>query len=136
MASRGVYSKKVLDDIPKEYHKYLNDDKSDIIVFDNELRRHLIFSNYDYLSSSPMSNMDLIVCRNMLIYLKPNIQDQIAKMFRFSLKTDGYLLLGQSESLVKRNEYFRIVDEQLSIYTNISKAIYPKLIQRNNQNRT
>ena len=123
IASKGEYLLKFAKQIPEKYHQYFTAVANNKISFKNNIRKHLIFSSYDYLSASPMSNMDIVVCRNVLIYLKPMLQEKVSRMFRFSLKTNGVLLLGQSESFLKNNRSFKVIDEHLSIYKNISKTV-------------
>jgi len=135
LASKGIFPKKILQDVPEKYHSYFDMTAEDTVTIKNPVRQHLIFSNYDYLSASPMTNMDMVVCRNMLIYMKPLLQEKMAKMFRFSLKTGGILLLGQSESMLKNNGYFTILDESSSVYRNVQKTVYISESYQDNQAR-
>ncbi|NIQ10473.1 MAG: hypothetical protein GWO23_12825, partial [Gammaproteobacteria bacterium] len=63
--------------------------------------------------------MDLVCCRNLLIYLQPEVQEQILAVFHFSLKVDGVLFLGPSESLGKLNAEFETHDGTAKTYRKI-----------------
>jgi two-component system CheB/CheR fusion protein len=63
-----------------------------------QLRETIVFSHQNLISDAPFSNMDLISCRNVLIYLEPDLQQNVISLLHFALATDGYLLLGPSES--------------------------------------
>jgi len=132
-ASKGIFPKGILNEIPEKYHTFFDPGPKDSVTINNDIRQHLIFSHYDYLSTSPMTNMDMVLCRNILIYMKPVLQEKMTKMFRFSLRTGGILVLGHSESMLRNNRYFDVIDEGLSFYRNIQKTIY---VPENYQNKT
>ena len=60
--------------------------------------------------------MDLISCRNLLIYMKPEVQDQLFAMFHFALKPEGYLFLGKSETVGEHHELFTPVSKKFRLY--------------------
>ncbi|MEM1122820.1 MAG: PAS domain-containing protein, partial [Bacteroidota bacterium] len=74
---------------------------------------------HDALNDPPFINLDLICCRNFLIYLKPTIQQKLLVNFQFALKKNGYLFLGPSESLGKVKSAFDPVNERWNIFKNI-----------------
>ena len=80
-----------------------------------ELREHVIFTPQNLLSDPPFSRTDLIVCRNLFIYLKREIQHDVRDLFHYALKPDGFLMLGTSEHLENTN-LFRIIKKEHSIY--------------------
>ena len=76
-----------------------------------ELREVCVFAPHNLLQDPPFSRLDLISCRNMLIYLKPSMQQRIFPRFHFSLRPGGMLLLGPSEGLTGNEELFQTVDK-------------------------
>src|SRR5215469_13168914 len=79
-------------------------------VFRSELRRTLIFGRHDLVQDPPISRIDLITCRNTLMYFTSDIQDKVLASFHFALSPGGYLFLGKSEALVNRTQMFKIID--------------------------
>ena len=80
-----------------------------------EIRDLLIFSTQDLISGSPFSNLDLISCRNLLIYLGSHLQKKLIPLFHFALRPNGYLFMGPSESPAAHQELFRVIDEKSRI---------------------
>ena len=81
----------------------------------HELRESVMFAPHNLLSDPPFSRLDMIVCRNLLIYLQRDVQSDVLRIFHYALKPGGYLLLGSSES-VDDAELFRAYDKQHAIY--------------------
>jgi len=80
------------------------------------LREMCIFAKQDVTRDPPFSNLDLISCRNVLIYLGPTLQKRVIPTFHYALKPDGFLLLGSSESLGSFAEHFLLIDKKQKIY--------------------
>ena len=80
------------------------------------LRESVMFSQHNLLADPPFSHMDLVTCRNLLIYMQPEVQDKILRMFHFALKPAGYLFLGKSETIGEHHELFTPVDKQHRLY--------------------
>ncbi len=83
-----------------------------------EIRDMIVFSAHNIIQDPPFSKIDLLSCRNFLIYLNPEIQQKLFGMFRSSLKTNGFLVLGNSEALGKSSEHFHDFDLKNKIYKN------------------
>src|SRR5215471_3775597 len=79
-------------------------------VFRSDLRRALIFGRHDLVQDPPISRIDLITCRNTLMYFTTDIQSKVLASFHFALSPGGYLFLGKSEALVNRTQMFKVVD--------------------------
>ncbi|MCQ9136952.1 CheR family methyltransferase, partial [Streptomyces hilarionis] len=75
-----------------------------------------LFAKHSLLADPPFSQIDLIVCRNLLIYLDRDIQREILQMFHFALRAGGYLFLGTSESADACPELFTTVDKKNRIF--------------------
>ncbi len=81
-----------------------------------ELRDVVLFSRHNLLRDPPFSRLDLVSCRNLLIYLGRDLQQQVCLTFHFALLPSGYLFLGSSESADNPNGLFRLVDRAARIY--------------------
>lgn len=81
-----------------------------------ELRESILFSTHDLLRDPPFSKLDLISCRNLLIYMKTELQDRVIPLFNYALRTDGYLFLGSSENVTRHTRLFSTVDKMHRIF--------------------
>jgi two-component system CheB/CheR fusion protein len=79
-------------------------------VFRADLRRALIFGRHDLVQDPPISRIDLITCRNTLMYFTAEVQQKVLASFHFALNPGGYLFLGKSEALVTRTQMFEVVE--------------------------
>ncbi|MGE3873585.1 MAG: CheR family methyltransferase [Parvibaculaceae bacterium] len=81
-----------------------------------DLREMCIFSSHNLIKDAPFSRIDLISCRNLLIYLNADLQNRIIPLFHFSLRAGGYLFLGPSESVTRHAKLFSPVDRRHRIF--------------------
>ena len=82
-----------------------------------ELRERVLFAQHDLLKDSPFSRLDLVTCRNLLIYLNRNAQQRTLETFHFSLLPHGLLFLGSSESVEESGSLFKVLDKKNRIFT-------------------
>lgn len=80
------------------------------------VRESCVFARHNLLSDPPFSRLDLVSCRNVLIYLQPAVHQKIISTFHYSLKPDGLLILGKSESILSSSEEFALLDKQNKFY--------------------
>lgn len=92
----------------------------------DSLRKMIVFAKYNILKDPPFSNLDLLVCRNLFIYIKSKQQKRILSSFYFSLRSNGYMFLGSSESVGDLTDAFKTVDGQWKIFQYI-RGYKPKL---------
>lgn len=91
------------------------------VLFDDTLKKNIVFAPHNLVSDSSFNEFNLIVCRNVLIYFKRELQERVIQLFLDSLVTFGYLALGTKESLPpKFKEKFEIVDLKEKIYRKVS----------------
>jgi two-component system CheB/CheR fusion protein len=83
------------------------------------LRENIVFTVHNVLSDPPFSNLDLIVCRNLLIYLKKETQKDVFELFHYALKPGGHLLLGNSEHLDNQNLY-ELVKKDIALHRKLA----------------
>jgi len=86
------------------------------------LREMVVFARQNLISDPPFSRMDLVSCRNLLIYLEPSLQQKLLPTFHYALKPEGFLFLGASESIGGFTDLFEPVDKKNKIY---SKKVAP-----------
>jgi two-component system CheB/CheR fusion protein len=80
------------------------------------LREMCIFSQHNLIRDPPFSRLDLISCRNLLIYLEAELQHKVLSLFHYALNPGGYLFLGPSENVTGRSDLFRALDKRLRIF--------------------
>ena len=119
-AGTGSYHINICNEIDKKYLENYFLKTGDKIQIIKRIREKIVFSKHNILKDPPFIRMDLITCRNMLIYFENKAQARVMHNFQFSLNKFGYLFLGNSESLgVVANE-FKTIDSKWKIFQNIS----------------
>ncbi|MBC7849547.1 MAG: PAS domain S-box protein [Chitinophagaceae bacterium] len=99
VAREGLYSINDAADIaPERLRRFFNKENDQFRVR-REIREMMLFANHNFLKDPPFSRVDLITCRNVLIYLNQNAQERVMETFHFALKPGGFLFLGSSESV-------------------------------------
>ena len=122
IGSRGKYPESIAADVPKDFLvKYFVSKPNNYKVVE-KLRESVIFSNHNIIKNPPFSNMDLVSCRNLLIYFQTAIQTKAISFLHYALKKDGILVLGTSESVQGHRETFEEIDRKWKIYRNISPS--------------
>jgi two-component system, chemotaxis family, CheB/CheR fusion protein len=115
-ARLGCYSETILADVSGEHLERYFIKESNSYSVKKELREIVLFTPHNILRDQPFSRMDLVSCRNLLIYLKQETQAGIIELFNFALRTGGYLLLGSAESAENFPALFSVVDRKRRIY--------------------
>ena len=122
IGSKGKYPESIAADVPAEFlTKYFLPKPHSYRVVE-KLRRAVIFSSHNVIKNPPFSNMDLVSCRNLLIYFQPAIQKKALSVLHYALKQDGVLVLGTSESVHGQQENFIEIDRKWKIYRNVNPA--------------
>lgn len=115
-AGLGRYPDSIASDVsPHLLSKYFSR-KQDGFYINENIRSMIIFAKHNILSDPPFSKLDLISCRNLLIYLKTDVQQRILSVFYNALCDDSFLFLGSSESLGNLTDGFSIVDSKAKVY--------------------
>ncbi len=112
----GIYPENIADKVRPDRLERFFTKKGQTWQANKQLRETMIFSRQNLLSDPPFSKLDLISCRNVLIYLEPAAQKKILAMFSFALNVGGGLLLGKSEGVAGMEDLFQPVSRQQRIY--------------------
>lgn len=116
-ASSGTYPATAIGDLESKYLSQFFIKTGDHIQISKKIRDKIVFSKNDILKDPPFIRMDLISCRNLLIYLENNAQDQVIQNFQFSLNEGGFLFLGSSESLGANHESnFKVLHSKWKLF--------------------
>src|SRR2546422_1186950 len=81
------------------------------------IRRMCVFAKQDVTADPPFSKLDLIICRNLLIYLGPALQKKLLPIFHYSLKPAGFLILGDFETVGEFDNIFKVANKRFKIYS-------------------
>ncbi|NBQ70486.1 MAG: PAS domain S-box protein, partial [Nitrosomonadaceae bacterium] len=122
IARKGSYIQGSLAEIdPKLISRYFSviNDRYEIC---RAIRDMLVFARQDLVLDPPFLRLDLISCRNVLIYLQPELQAKVLATFHFGLAESGYLFLGKSESVYQQDNLFDVVDKSHRIYRRRASA--------------
>ncbi|XHR97394.1 CheR family methyltransferase [Mucilaginibacter sp. UC70_90] len=114
-ASKGIYPESIIKTVSKERLQQFFTRESAGFKVKHELRKMLIFAQHDVTKNPPYCNIDLISCRNLLIYLNVTLQQKVFAMLHFGLKQGGYLVLGPSESASVIKDGFNEISSKWNI---------------------
>jgi two-component system CheB/CheR fusion protein len=116
VARAGRYPAPMLENISPERLKRFFRQDSQSYVLTKEVRDMCIFSAHSVIRDPPFSRMDLVSCRNLLIYFNSDLQDSVLPVFHYALKPSGYLFLGPAESISRHTDLFAAVDKKHRIF--------------------
>jgi two-component system CheB/CheR fusion protein len=126
VASAGVYSEEQVAGIGQERLQRFFTLKANGYQVSQTLRESIVFAPHNLIRDAPFTKMDLIACRNLLIYFQPHAQKTVLTLFHFSLKPGGFLFLGSSESPGGLVDEFDAVDEHAKIYRKRRDVALPR----------
>jgi two-component system, chemotaxis family, CheB/CheR fusion protein len=120
-ARAAVYQEKSLEAMPEQLRERYFVENGRGFAFRPDLRRAVIFGRNELLQDAPISRIDLLVCRNVLMYFTAEAQTRILSQFNFALRERGFLFLGKSEMLVRHSDYFTPVDVKRRVFRRIPR---------------
>src|SRR5205823_5105754 len=115
-AGRGIYPKSIAADIAPELLARFFVQESGALQICPEIRKQVVFARQNILHDPPFTKVDLISCRNLLIYLRADSQKRVMTRLHFALRPGGYLLLGTSEAIGDRESAFETVNAKVRIF--------------------
>ncbi|WCK66904.1 CheR family methyltransferase [Agrobacterium tumefaciens] len=127
IARDGHYSHEATKSLPPDLlEKYFVRDDNGYTVT-AQLRGAVVFTVQNVLSDPPFSRIDLISCRNLLIYLEAEAQAKVLSLFRFALRGNGILLVGKSETVGGMDDRFKLISESERVYRRIGPPVFGDL---------
>ncbi len=121
-ARHGAYQPRQIEDIPRDALERFFEQTDQRFVFRKDLRRCVIFGRNDLVQDAPISHIDLLVCRNTLMYFMAEAQAQILRRFHFALDDEGVLVLGKSEMLITHSDLFTPIDLKWRLYRKVIRT--------------
>jgi two-component system CheB/CheR fusion protein len=123
LARGGIYAHDLGGDIsPARLRRFFVREEGGIRVR-KEIRESIVFAVQDVTKDPPFTKLDLLSCRNLLIYFEPELQNKILPGFHYSLNPEGILFLGTSESIGRHAELFEVGDKKWKIF--FAKKVHP-----------
>ena len=116
VAGAGLYDAAAMTMLSEERRIRFFEPRGDRFVIDPRLRRLVVFAPHDMTRDPPFTQLDLVACRNVLIYFKNEPQQQALRNFHFALRPDGCLWLGPSETTGELKSHFEPIDSHWKIY--------------------
>ncbi len=128
VARNGVYSSNIFADVPSEIlARFFTKESENNYRIKKTIREMIIFSEQDIIKDPPFSKLDLLSCRNVMIYLNKELQKKLIPLFYYALKPGGFLFLGSSETVGDFENLFEVVDRKSKLYRkkNASNELLP-----------
>ena len=120
VARHGIYPESISADVPPDrlarFFTRLDDSAYQI---NKQVREAVVFAPQNLIVDAPFSRVDLVSCRNLLIYLEPEVQKKVIALFHFALNPGGYLLLGSSETVGRHTDLFEPISKKWRIFRRI-----------------
>jgi two-component system CheB/CheR fusion protein len=116
-ARAGLYAKDLVQDLsPERLRRFFSKEDGGYRI-SKSIREMCVFARQNVITDPPFSRMDLISCRNLMIYLEPSLQRKIIPTFHYALKPNGFLFLGASETVGANTDLFASVDNKHKVYS-------------------
>lgn len=118
----GSYPESIAVDVDPNRLKQFFRKENGVYMIKKEIREMVVFATQDVLKDPPLTKLDLICCRNLLIYLNTVLQKRLFPLFHYSLRSGGILFLGTSETISGNGDLFSVVDKKWKIYQRNERA--------------
>jgi two-component system, chemotaxis family, CheB/CheR fusion protein len=127
IARKGIFPSNIVADVsPARLHRFfLTTD--DGYFINSEIRETIVFAQHNIIMHPPFTKIDILSCRNLLIYLEPELQKKLLNLFFYSLNSKGIMVLGSSETLGTQNHLFSVLDGKLKIFKRTVSTMVPEL---------
>ncbi len=116
VARTGLYSKNIKNDVSEERLRRFFTTEGEMYKVKKQIREAVVFAEQNLVKDPPFSKLDLVSCRNLMIYLKPELQQKVLPLFYYTLNPQGLLFLGTSESIGEFTDLFKVVDQKAKIF--------------------
>ena len=116
IARKGIFSANIINDVsPERISQYFTKDGDGFRV-NTAIREMVVFAPHNVIKDPPFTKLDMLLCRNLLIYMEPELQLKLMNLFHYSLNAGGVMLLGSAENQNSQNNQFTPLDNKLKLY--------------------
>jgi two-component system CheB/CheR fusion protein len=128
-ARLAVYTQREVTGVPADLLKKYFESVGERYAFHKELRRAVIFGRHDLIQDAPISRIDLLTCRNALMYLNAEVQARVLSRLHFALDDGGILMLGKAEMLFTHTQLFLPLELRYRLFTKVPKSGFRDRLQ-------
>ncbi len=128
-ARQAVFVDKDLEQLPAPLRDKYFETNGGRHIFRGDLRRSIVFGRHDLLQDAPFSRIDLLICRNTLMYFEAETQGKILARLHYALSEKGFLFLGKAEMLLSRDALFTPIDLKNRVFSKVPRVELPERIQ-------
>jgi two-component system CheB/CheR fusion protein len=126
-ARKGLFLSDIEKEVsPERINRFFITEKMGYRV-NTSIREMIVFAPHDIIKDPPFTKLDLLTCRNMLIYMEPQLQNKLIKLFNYSLNPEGIMVLGTAETIGSSIKGFEVIDSKLKIFKRTSKSMIPEI---------
>lgn len=116
IARKGVFGANIVSDVSPARIKQFFTKEGDNYRINTTIRELVVFASHNVIKDPPFTKLDLLSCRNLLIYMEPELQKKLMNLFNYSLNSGGIMLLGSAENENGKNMQFSTIDSKLKFY--------------------
>ncbi len=127
-ARKGFFASNIISDVSADRLNRYFSKTEDGYKINTEIREMIVFAQHNLIMHPPFTKMDIVTCRNVLIYMEPELQKKLFGVFYYSLNPGGTLLLGNSETPGSQGSLYNTVDLKLKIFTRALNPANPDLL--------
>jgi len=127
-ARKGFFSQNIVADVsPERLNQFFTKEETGFHV-NTAIREMIVFAPHNVIKDPPFTKLDLLFCRNLLIYMEPELQKKLMNLFHYSLNNSSIMLLGNAENENSQNNQFTPIDAKLKIYKRSTIAVNTELL--------
>jgi two-component system, chemotaxis family, CheB/CheR fusion protein len=127
IARKGLFAENIASDVSSKRLSRFFTKTDDGYRINTEIREMVVFAQHNIIMHPPFTNIDILSCRNLLIYMDTELQQKLFGLFYYSLNQQGFLILGTSETLGAQSHLFNPVDSALKIFKRSAANLNPQL---------
>lgn len=127
-ARKGFFPSNIETEVSPERIRKFFTREADGYRINNTIREMVVFAPQNVIKDPPFTKIDILTCRNMLIYMEPVLQRKLLALFNYSLNVGGIMVLGTAETLGQQQEQFQEISPKLKIFKRLPALISPELI--------
>lgn len=125
-AGAGIFTSEILNDVPSSIlSEYFLPKQNQTFQISTKVRNSVVFAEHNMIIDPPFSHMDLVTCRNVLIYFQQSVQKRVLHSLHFALNKGAFLFLGSSESLGDLSSYFQVINDRAKIFQKLTDNKIP-----------
>ncbi|QDU10873.1 chemotaxis protein CheB [Gimesia aquarii] len=128
-ASEAIFSRQDLTKLPENMRRFFTEISDEHCSIAQEIRQMVVFARHDITTDPPFTRISLVSCRNLLIYLEPEVQKRVLALFHFALTSDGVLFLGPSETVGGFANEFSVLNQHWRFYRKLRDVRLPEMAQ-------